>query len=82
MEYYNETIKPWLGIIAIIVIGFLMIKDPNLFDGTEISGRKQIIKLIFSYIWGIPVGIIALVVGGYMGYNKYQSDSKSDDEQA
>ena len=29
MEFYNEKVKPWMGIIALVAIGILMLKDPD-----------------------------------------------------
>ena len=76
MEFYNEKVKPWMGIIALIAIGALMLKDPDAFSSADISGRKQFIKLIFSYIWGIPAGIIMILLGGYLGYKQFTGQAE------
>ena len=80
MEFYNEKIRPWLGIAGLVIIGVLMIKEPNMIDNSDISGRKQLLKLIFSYIWGIPAGVLLLVLAGYLGYNQIKSYSKNANE--
>lgn len=79
MEEYNQKIRPWIGIVALVAIGIFMIIDPNLMDHTEISGRKQFIKLIFSYIWGIPAGILLLGAGIYLGYKKITASGEEVD---
>lgn len=77
MEFYNTKIRPWIGILVLLFIGVMMIKDPNLFENTDPSGRKAFIKLIFSYIWGIPVGALIILLSGYLGYKQIQKHSES-----
>ncbi len=65
MEDYKTHIRPWLGAFALLLIGFMMIYQPHAFDTVEPEGRKAIFKMIFKFIWGIPAGIIFLILGGF-----------------
>lgn len=78
MEYYKTNVRPWFGIFALLIIGIMMIAQPEMFNEVDPSGRKAFLKTIFSYIWGIPVGIIALILAGLLGYQQVKSQMKKD----
>jgi hypothetical protein len=81
MEFYTTKIRPWLGIIAFFLIGITMVKDPHLFDHAEASGRHSLMKLIFSYIWGIPAGVIVLLLGTFFAYNQIKGTPESSSKE-
>ncbi|MFT6981241.1 MAG: hypothetical protein ACJAUD_000004 [Crocinitomicaceae bacterium] len=68
MEFYLKNIRPWLHIGALTALGILMISQPHLFDEVDEGGRKAAIKWVFSYIWGIPAGILSFSIAGFLIY--------------
>lgn len=80
MEFYQTKIRPWIGIIALLFIGIMMIKDPALFNDVEPTGRKAFLKMIFSYIWGIPAGIIAVALSLFLGYKQIKGGDETQEE--
>lgn len=68
VDFYKTRIRPLFGIVALLVIGFYMIKDPYLLEDVATEGRKIFIKGILKSIWGRPVGAFALLVGFYYSY--------------
>jgi len=77
METYNTKIRPWIGIIALLIIGVMMIIQPDAMDGVDPSGRKVLIKSVVAYVWGIPVGIISILFAAFLGYNQIRNASNS-----
>jgi 4-hydroxybenzoate polyprenyltransferase len=72
MEFYKTNIRPWLGTLALLAIGFMMIYQPHAFDTVEPEGRKAFFKMIFKFIWGIPAGIIFLILSGFAANTQIQ----------
>lgn len=61
-----------LGLIAMLfVLGYAMISNPHMFDNVHATGRRFLIKIIFSYIWGIPAGVMAIGGGLFFSYRFY-----------
>lgn len=61
-----------LGIVVMLfVLGYAMISNPHMFDDVHATGRRFLIKIIFSYIWGIPVGVMAIGGGLFFSYRFY-----------
>ena len=76
MEFYKTKIRPWIGIVVLIGIGIFMISDPTAMDGNEVHGRNALLKSILKAIWGLPAGILLLLVGLVLGFFQFK---KSDD---
>lgn len=76
MEFYNEKIKPWLGIIALLAIGIFMIISPDAMTDADPGGRKALIKTILAYVWSIPAGVIAVLIAGFLGYGQLKGDTE------
>lgn len=53
-----------IGGLIVIGIGIAMIASPDAAEGAEASGRHSIGETIFIWIWGIPGGIVAVLLGG------------------
>lgn len=71
-ETSQETTEKKPNILALIVwaliftgLGLWMIFDPNMMEGQVASGRRAGMKQLLINIWGIPVGIISLLLGGF-----------------
>ncbi len=79
METYNNKIKPWLGIIAIIAIGLLMIFQPDAVADGSTSGRRGLIKMVLIWVWGIPAGIICLLIGLFLGYAQINGGEEEEE---
>lgn len=46
-------------------LGLWMIFNPNMMDGQIASGRRAGLKQLLITIWGIPTGVISLLLGGF-----------------
>jgi hypothetical protein len=53
-----------IGGLCVIVVGLVMIVQPDAAGGAEASGRHFILRTLFIWIWGVPAGIIAILLGG------------------
>lgn len=69
-------------LIGLILIGFgiWMFIDPDMMDGESINNaRKAFYKTILLYVWGIPGGILGVLVGLVLVF-KGASQMDFDDE--
>ena len=62
-------IKKWFWALLVFGIGVAMIVNPELMEGASASGRNFIVKKLFIWVWGIPGGIVLLVIGGIYTYS-------------
>jgi hypothetical protein len=61
--------------IAVILIGFgiFMIIAPDIAAGATATGRRSGLKSLIVAVWGIPGGIGALLIGGFIGFRAIKS---------
>lgn len=52
-----------VGGLIFIGLGIAMIVNPNLAEGAEASGRNALLKTVILWVWGIPGGIVAILLG-------------------
>lgn len=70
MGFYSK-IRPWIGIVALVAIGLLMVTQPDM--NIEVTGRRQGMKALLKEIWGLPAGLIIIAIGGFLGYRQIKS---------
>lgn len=68
---WQSLVKDLGLIVMLFVLGYAMISNPHMFDDVHATGRRFLIKIIFSYIWGIPVGVMAIGGGLFFSYRFY-----------
>lgn len=57
--------------VILIGLGGFMLLDPHMMDGATAEGRNALYKSILIMIWGIPGGIGAIGLGGFLGYRAF-----------
>lgn len=68
----QEVVEESPNILGLIIwalvftgLGLWMIFDPNMMDGQIASGRRAGLKQLLINVWGIPAGVISLLLGGF-----------------
>ena len=64
----NEKIKGILSGLFIIALGVAMIYNPDMMNDAEASGRRSLFKSILIWVWSLPVGVIATLLGRMVVY--------------
>lgn len=67
----QSKLNDLLLLAGCLVLGGAMLLYPHLFDDVHVHGRRSLMKLIFKFVWGIPVGIIVIAIAGWLGYRFY-----------
>ncbi|MEM7738626.1 MAG: hypothetical protein AAF267_22880 [Deinococcota bacterium] len=62
--------------VIFFAFGLLMIFAPDLMDGAVASGRRSGIRQLLILVWGIPGGIVLLLLGGFSVYSAIQLTNK------
>jgi hypothetical protein len=71
-----------IGGLAFIGLGIAMIVHPDLAEGAEASGRHALLKTIIVWMWGIPGGIVAILLGSasvWSGIKAIKGGAKTPD---
>jgi len=55
-----------------------MITSPELMESGEITGRRTLLKSLVKAVWGIPAGIVGLLLGALMVYGKVKKPKESE----
>ena len=72
MEFYKTKIRPWIGICALLFIGYIMLTEPAP-QPSDVHGRHSLLKSIAVAVWGIPAGVVCLLAGAGLGYVQLKS---------
>jgi len=68
----SEEKKAKVGavIIGLLIagVGIAAIIYPDLLDSFDAGGRRALYKSVLKWAWGIPGGITAVLLGGFIGY--------------
>ncbi|MEZ4776199.1 MAG: hypothetical protein R3D00_23700 [Bacteroidia bacterium] len=78
MEFYQTKIRPWIGIIALLIIGIVMISQPEMSEGADASGRNSLLKSALIAIWGIPAGIGCVLAALGLGYMRMKGGDEEE----
>lgn len=63
----NNLYKNIVLSVAMVAFGIFILVDPNLMDDVDATGRNALLKQVLVLIWGIPGGLVLLIVGGLIG---------------
>ena len=74
----NARWKNLLWGFIFLGLGIWMLTNPELMDGADASGRRALFKSILIWAWGIPGGIISLLIGGATLYFYFKGDSAEE----
>ncbi|MEM7387537.1 MAG: hypothetical protein AAF514_21585 [Verrucomicrobiota bacterium] len=50
--------------LIILGLGIWMIGQPDLLEGSDVSGRRSLLKKMLIALWGWPGGIVLCLLGG------------------
>lgn len=70
----------YIGIITVIGIGIAMILYPDMMEGASTGGRRAFFKQIIATIWGIPAGIVTLLIGAGLVYSEVKGGTDDAEE--
>ena len=51
---------------------------PDAIGADDIHGRRALIKAIVVWLWGKPIGIVAIIIGALVTWVSFLPDSDDD----
>jgi hypothetical protein len=64
----KKTGKGLCGFAIVLVgLGTWMLVDPDMMEGAEPGARRAAVKQLLVWIWGVPGGVVLLVLGVLSG---------------
>lgn len=85
MDYFSKKTRNWIYAVLPIVFGTLMLIDPNASESAssnQVYERGRLFKIIINQIWGIPFGIILILLGVFLIYRLIKYPHLSEDEES
>ncbi len=76
---FKEIVGSVIFTLLLIGLGVMMIMHPDL-GGYEPHGRHYLIKKLIVMVWGMPAGVISIILGLLMFFGIFKSNSPALEE--
>lgn len=73
-DFWDSKLGRFVLVLFFFGLSFLSFRYPNALDGLLVGGRRGLIKSILVWLWGVPLGITALLFGVIFLIGMFASD--------